>query len=237
MFALPPPNSTLISNPTPNKRTTPSPWNPGAHPTRPPDQQTKPHLDNNISEHLKPNLRDLCVFAVLTQRWRTVQPVTLNPRKIGKITQAALVLKHCEHGYLTEIARRSIRTGINNRNNSRTRKDSRRQLPRAARTPSSRCGSTATRLAHHERGCSVRNGRHHPFQQLTIDSQSMVGIRPGCACLFRSVRWEWRKPARARSGSGSPGDGKRGEATDEGVGAQWQVCQWDGQLESREKLG
>jgi hypothetical protein len=39
-------------------------------------------------------------FALLTQRWRTLQHVTVSPRRIGHITQAALVLTHVEHGYL-----------------------------------------------------------------------------------------------------------------------------------------
>jgi hypothetical protein len=39
-------------------------------------------------------------FALLTQRWRTLQHVTVSPSKISKIAQAALVLTHFEHGYL-----------------------------------------------------------------------------------------------------------------------------------------
>ena len=39
-------------------------------------------------------------FALLTQRWRTLQHVTVSPSKIGKIAQAALVLTHFEHSYL-----------------------------------------------------------------------------------------------------------------------------------------
>lgn len=40
-------------------------------------------------------------FALLTQRWRTLQHVTVSPSKTGKIARAALVLTHFEHGYLT----------------------------------------------------------------------------------------------------------------------------------------
>jgi hypothetical protein len=39
-------------------------------------------------------------FALLTQRWRTLQHITASPSKIGDIIQAALVLTHFEHGYL-----------------------------------------------------------------------------------------------------------------------------------------
>lgn len=39
-------------------------------------------------------------FALLTQRWRTLQHVTASPRRIGPIARAALVLTHIEHGYL-----------------------------------------------------------------------------------------------------------------------------------------
>lgn len=36
-------------------------------------------------------------FALLTQRWRALKHITASPRKIGSITQAALVLTHLEH--------------------------------------------------------------------------------------------------------------------------------------------
>jgi len=36
-------------------------------------------------------------FALLTQRWRTLQHITASPRKIGNIIQAALVLTQLEH--------------------------------------------------------------------------------------------------------------------------------------------
>ena len=40
-------------------------------------------------------------FALLNQRWRTLQHITASPGKIGDIARAALVLTHFEHGYLT----------------------------------------------------------------------------------------------------------------------------------------
>jgi hypothetical protein len=42
-------------------------------------------------------------FALLTQRWRTVQHITASPSRIGDIARAALVLTHFEHGYNTSI--------------------------------------------------------------------------------------------------------------------------------------
>jgi hypothetical protein len=40
-------------------------------------------------------------LALLTQRWRTLQHVTLSPNRIGEIAQAALVLVHFEHRMIT----------------------------------------------------------------------------------------------------------------------------------------
>ena len=40
-------------------------------------------------------------FALLNQRWRTLQHITASPSKIGAIARAALVLTHFEHGYIT----------------------------------------------------------------------------------------------------------------------------------------
>jgi DDE superfamily endonuclease len=40
-------------------------------------------------------------FALLTQRWRTLQHITASPSKITAIARAALVLTHYEHGYIT----------------------------------------------------------------------------------------------------------------------------------------
>lgn len=44
-------------------------------------------------------------FALLNQRWRTLQHITASPSRIGDIARAALVLTHFEHGYIKiEIA-------------------------------------------------------------------------------------------------------------------------------------
>jgi hypothetical protein len=40
-------------------------------------------------------------FALLNQRWRTLQHITASPGKIGGIARAALVLTHFEHGCIT----------------------------------------------------------------------------------------------------------------------------------------
>ena len=40
-------------------------------------------------------------FALLNQRWRTLQHITASPSKISDITRAALVRTHYEHGYIT----------------------------------------------------------------------------------------------------------------------------------------
>ena len=40
-------------------------------------------------------------FALLSQRWRTLQHITASLSKIGDIARAALVLTHFEYGYLT----------------------------------------------------------------------------------------------------------------------------------------
>jgi hypothetical protein len=40
-------------------------------------------------------------FALLNQRWRTLQHITASPSKIGDIARAALVLTHFEHGHIT----------------------------------------------------------------------------------------------------------------------------------------
>jgi hypothetical protein len=40
-------------------------------------------------------------FALLTQRWRTLQHVTASPSRIGAIAQAALVLVQFEHKMIT----------------------------------------------------------------------------------------------------------------------------------------
>jgi DDE superfamily endonuclease len=42
-------------------------------------------------------------FALLNQRWRTLQHITASPGKIGDIARAALVLTHFEHSHITEF--------------------------------------------------------------------------------------------------------------------------------------
>ncbi|WP_250214101.1 hypothetical protein [Acrocarpospora catenulata] len=42
-------------------------------------------------------------FALLTQRWRTLQHITASPSSIGDIAKAALALTHSEHGYTAGI--------------------------------------------------------------------------------------------------------------------------------------
>ena len=39
-------------------------------------------------------------FALITQRWRTLQHITASPSKIGDIARAALIPTHFEHGYI-----------------------------------------------------------------------------------------------------------------------------------------
>ena len=41
-------------------------------------------------------------FALITQRWRTLQHITASPRKIGDIARAALILIHFEHAISIE---------------------------------------------------------------------------------------------------------------------------------------
>jgi DDE superfamily endonuclease len=59
-------------------------------------------LDTRTANALLRSLRALGerAFALLTQRWRTLQHITASPGKITQIARAALVLVHYEHGYL-----------------------------------------------------------------------------------------------------------------------------------------
>jgi hypothetical protein len=61
------------------------------------------HIDTRTYNMLLRALRCLGErgFALLTQRWRTLQHITASPSKIGDIAKAALVLIHFEHGHLT----------------------------------------------------------------------------------------------------------------------------------------
>ncbi|MER6993717.1 transposase family protein [Saccharopolyspora hirsuta] len=58
------------------------------------------NTDHRTHNPLQRSLRALGErgFALLTQRWRTLQRITASPRKTGHIAQAALVLTHHEHG-------------------------------------------------------------------------------------------------------------------------------------------
>jgi hypothetical protein len=40
-------------------------------------------------------------FALLVGRWQVLRHITASPSRIGDIAQAALVLTHFEHGYLS----------------------------------------------------------------------------------------------------------------------------------------
>ncbi|MFD1501727.1 transposase family protein [Streptosporangium lutulentum] len=42
-------------------------------------------------------------FALLKSRWRTLQHITISPRKISDLARAALVLTHFEHNHLPGI--------------------------------------------------------------------------------------------------------------------------------------
>ena len=57
-------------------------------------------IDNKTYNALLRGLRALCErgFALLTQRWHTLQHITTSPRKITTIVQAALTLTRHEHG-------------------------------------------------------------------------------------------------------------------------------------------
>jgi DDE superfamily endonuclease len=69
-------------------------------PVRKPDDGRDLHVDNQTFNMLLRALR--CVgergFALLTQRWRTLQRITASPSRIGDIAKAALTLVHFEHG-------------------------------------------------------------------------------------------------------------------------------------------
>jgi hypothetical protein len=60
-------------------------------------------VNNRTRNAIQRSLRSLGErgFALLSQRWRTLQHITASPSKIGGITRAALVLTHFEHSYIT----------------------------------------------------------------------------------------------------------------------------------------
>jgi DDE superfamily endonuclease len=70
-------------------------------PVRHPDDGRELDLGNRTRNALQRSLRCLGerAFALLTQRWRTLQHITASPSRITQIARAALVLTHYEHGY------------------------------------------------------------------------------------------------------------------------------------------
>jgi hypothetical protein len=68
-------------------------------PTKQPATGSELDIDTRTRNALLRSLRCLCErgFAILTQRWRVLQHITLSPSRIGKIMEAALVLTHFEH--------------------------------------------------------------------------------------------------------------------------------------------
>lgn len=76
----------------------------GVHtPVKQPTDGGELHPDTRTYNALLRSLRCLGErgFAILTRRWRTLQRVTLSPRKITDIALAALVLTHFEYSYAT----------------------------------------------------------------------------------------------------------------------------------------
>jgi DDE superfamily endonuclease len=76
----------------------------GVHvPVRKPAGGGELDLDTRTRNALLRSLRCLGErgFALLSQRWRTLQRVMLSPGKIGGIAQAALVLVQFEHKMIT----------------------------------------------------------------------------------------------------------------------------------------
>ena len=68
-------------------------------PVKKPADGTELDLDTRTCNALLRSLRCLGErgFALLCQRWATLQHVTVSPGKIGKIAKAALVLTQFEH--------------------------------------------------------------------------------------------------------------------------------------------
>ena len=76
----------------------------GVHvPVKKPAGVKEPDIDTRARNALLRSVRCLGErgFALLTQRWRTLQHVTASPGKIGLIAQAALVLVLFEHKMIT----------------------------------------------------------------------------------------------------------------------------------------
>ena len=68
-----------------------------------PSDGAEPDLSTRTCNALQRSLRCLGErgFALLSQRWKTLQHVTVSPSKIGDIAKAALVLVHFEHRMIT----------------------------------------------------------------------------------------------------------------------------------------
>jgi hypothetical protein len=71
-------------------------------PARQPEDGRDLDIGNRTRNALQRSLRCLGerAFALLNQRWRTLQHVTASPSKITGIARAALVLTQYEHGYI-----------------------------------------------------------------------------------------------------------------------------------------
>jgi hypothetical protein len=81
----------------------------GMHiPLRQPSGGPEPDIGARTRNAIQRSLRCLGErgFALLNQRWRTLQHVTASPSKIGDIASAALVLTHFEYGHITSISLR-----------------------------------------------------------------------------------------------------------------------------------
>jgi len=72
-------------------------------PVKRPAGSREPDIDTRTRNTLLRSLRHQGErgFALMSQRWRTLQRVMLSPGKIGDIAKAALVLVHFEHKMLT----------------------------------------------------------------------------------------------------------------------------------------
>jgi hypothetical protein len=76
----------------------------GIHiPVKQPADGRDPDINTRTRNALQRSLRCLGErgFALLSQRWRTLQHITASSSKISSIARAALVLTHFEHGYIT----------------------------------------------------------------------------------------------------------------------------------------
>jgi hypothetical protein len=71
-------------------------------PAKQPEDGPELDLGNRTTNALQRSLRCLGerAFALLNQRWRTLQHITASPSKITGIARAALVLTQYEHGYI-----------------------------------------------------------------------------------------------------------------------------------------